>query len=115
MITSNITGGRSAPRADEKEAGMSPAVTSVSTASCGDGATVEKGTFNRSLLSGVPCGRGGAPGDTYVDRRTVTGPGSTHIDATFMGLSPPQSAVAVFGRLPAWAVTIEGSALTHEK
>jgi hypothetical protein len=30
---------------------------------------------------------GGAPGDTYVNRPTVTGRGSTHIDTAFMGLT----------------------------
>ena len=41
---------------------------------------------HRCCLSGVPCWRG-APGDTYVNRPTVTGRGSTHIDTAFMGLT----------------------------
>lgn len=41
---------------------------------------------HRCCLSGVPCWRG-APGDTYVNRPTVTGSGSTHIDTAFMGLT----------------------------
>ena len=30
---------------------------------------------------------GGTPGDTYVNRPTATGRGSTHIDTAFMGLT----------------------------
>jgi hypothetical protein len=41
---------------------------------------------HRCCLSGVPCCRG-APGDTYVNRPTVTGRGSTHVDTAFMGLT----------------------------
>lgn len=41
---------------------------------------------HRSGLSRVPCWRG-TPGDTYVNRPTMTGRGSTHIDTAFMGLT----------------------------
>lgn len=47
------------------------------------------------LPFGVPCWRG-APGDTYVNRPTVTGRGSTHIDTAFMGLTS-SGGVAVGG------------------
>ncbi|MEV0787635.1 hypothetical protein AB0I52_32745, partial [Streptomyces sp. NPDC050423] len=42
----------------------------------------------------------GAPGDTYVNRPTVTARGSTHIDTAFMGLTSSDG-VAVDCKLPA--------------
>ena len=43
---------------------------------------------------------GGAPGDTYVDRPTVTASGSTHSDTAFMGLTS-SGGVAVIRKLQA--------------
>jgi hypothetical protein len=41
---------------------------------------------------------GGAPGDTYVDRPTMTERGSTHIDTAFMGLTS-SGGVTINGKL----------------
>jgi hypothetical protein len=54
---------------------------------------------HRFRLPGVPCSRG-APGDTYVNRPTVTGRESTHIDTAFMGLTSSDG-VTVDCKLPA--------------
>lgn len=56
---------------------------------------------HRCCLSGVPCWRG-TPGDTYVNRPTVTERGSTHIATAFMGLTS-SGGVTVNGKLQARA------------
>ena len=85
--------GRPAPGNDHVEhegarswphAGTSPTTKSRSTVRRWLGG--ERRRVHRCCLSGVPCWRG-APGDTYVNRPTVTGRGSTHIDTAFMGLT----------------------------